>query len=128
MAEIAVLRDNQADFERAKQELVRLSTEMDQHQKKFDLPNLNMQFLEANWAYKRGEQDNALMKLEPLLALDANLRSSLMPVKARALQLRALIAREAGQLAIFERCVADLTALTSSEYDPDHPLLSSLRQ
>ena len=128
MAEIAVLRDNQADFERAKQELVRLSTEMDQHQKKFDLPNLNMQFLEANWAYKRGEQDNALTKLEPLLALDANLRSSLMPVKARALQLRALIAREAGQLAIFERCVADLTALTSSEYDPDHPLLSSLRQ
>ena len=68
-----------------------------------------------------------LEKLGPLLALDANLRSSLMPIKARALNLRALIARKAGQTALFERCLADLSALSVNEFDSDHPLIRSLR-
>lgn len=128
MAEIAVIGDRKDAFERARNELVRLSADMDQQQRQFDLPTLTMQLLEANWAFAHGSPEGALSKLTPLLALDANLRSSLMPVKARALHLRARIAREAGQSAIFDRCVADLSALTSSEFDADHPLLSSLRQ
>lgn len=128
LAEIAVLGNRRAEFERAKNELVGLSAEMDASQRRFDLPTLTMQFLEANWAFSHGEVELALSKLEPLLALDANLRSSLMPVKARALQLRALIARRAGDVGLFERCVAELNALTSSEFDADHPLLISLRK
>jgi hypothetical protein len=123
LAETATLRGNASEFAQAAAALEALATDLSTQERSQDTPLLRLQLLKATWAMQTRSTSTSVWELlTPLLILDVDQRSSLMPIKAEALAVAARYANGAGDRAAAERWVNELKKITHHEFDATHPI------